>query len=240
MKPIIIAHRGASALAKVENSLEAFQIAIDLNCDYAEFDIRKTKDNKLIVFHNDNINNIPLKNLTYSELCEITKQDDYAPPLLTEVLALCQHKIKLDIELKEYGYEDKVIHLVKKYFDYSDYSIKSFIDKTVARIKQIDSNIRTGLLIGSDNNALYNRFNEYFPERRLRMCKADFISPHYKILTKEYIHRLQKKGYPIYTWTVNEPKIIFKLLSRNVDGIITDRPDIALHLRDGLILEKEN
>ena len=49
--PKIIAHRGASALAEHENTLESFEIAIDLECDMAEFDIRKTKDGKLIVFH---------------------------------------------------------------------------------------------------------------------------------------------------------------------------------------------
>ena len=52
MMTAIIAHRGASALATHENTLEAFQIAINLQADFAEFDIRRTKDHQLIAFHN--------------------------------------------------------------------------------------------------------------------------------------------------------------------------------------------
>ena len=48
MMTAIIAHRGASALATHENTLEAFQIAINLQADFAEFDIRRTKDHQLI------------------------------------------------------------------------------------------------------------------------------------------------------------------------------------------------
>ena len=52
---MVIAHRGASALAPHENTLEAFQIAIDLKADMVEFDVRKTSDNILIVFHDGTI-----------------------------------------------------------------------------------------------------------------------------------------------------------------------------------------
>ena len=56
MMTAIIAHRGASALATHENTLEAFQIAINMQADFAEFDIRQTKDHQLIVFHNPDLN----------------------------------------------------------------------------------------------------------------------------------------------------------------------------------------
>ena len=54
-KPLIIAHRGAKSLAKYENTVEAFQIAIDLKLQMVEFDIRQTKDKKLIIYHNPTI-----------------------------------------------------------------------------------------------------------------------------------------------------------------------------------------
>ena len=60
MKPVIIAHRGASALATHENSLEAFQIAIELGADLVEFDIRQTRDRKLIVFHDSHYMGTPV------------------------------------------------------------------------------------------------------------------------------------------------------------------------------------
>lgn len=228
MTPAIIAHRGASALASHENTLEAFQIAIRLKADYAEFDIRKTKDQQLIVFHNPDLNGTPIRQLSYPEICSITGQKGYQIPLLQDVLTLCQHKIKLDIELKETGYEKSVIDMVQRYYDYDDYMMKSFIDRCVLRIKETDPNIHAGLLIGTPKNAIVHRLNEYFPIHRLHMCKADFISPHYQFVTREFILRMHLHRKPVYVWTVNDIARMKKLIKRGVDGIITDRPDFGL------------
>lgn len=228
---VIIAHRGASALAEQENTIEAFQIAIDLGCEYAEFDIRRTKDRQLVAFHNNDLNGTLLRDLTYQEICEITRKEGYKVPLLREVLALCSKRIKLDIELKETGYEKEVINLVKKYYDYPDYMMKSFIDRCVFRIKEIDPNIKAGLLIGFHKHSIRRRINEYFPMRRLKACKADFISPNHLFVTREFVHRMHRHKKNIYVWTVNEQDNMKKLLHKKVDGIITDRPDIALEIR---------
>lgn len=231
----IIAHRGASALASHENTLEAFQIAINLKADYAEFDIRMTKDRQMIVYHNPDLNQIPIKQLSYDAICKITGAEGYRVPLLQEVLELCKGKIKLDIELKETGYEKAVIDLVERYFDYSDYMMKSFIDRCVLRIKELDPNIQAGLLIGTPKNTLIHRLNEYFPIHRLRMCKADFISPHFQFITKEFVFRMHMRHKKIFVWTVNDRSRMMKLLKRKVDGIISDRPDIGLQVRNAYL-----
>ena len=121
MMTAIIAHRGASALATHENTLESFQIAINVQADFAEFDIRRTRDHQLIAFHNPDLNGTDIRLLTYDEICKITGTHGYRVPLLQEVLELCRGKIKLDIELKETGYEQKIIDLVERYYDYPDY-----------------------------------------------------------------------------------------------------------------------
>ena len=233
MKPVIIAHRGASALARHENTLEAFEIAISIGADYAEFDIRQTKDKELIVFHNDNINNLKINSITYNELCNITSEKGYRVPLLSEVLKLCCGRIKLDIELKESGYENRIISMVKELYPYGDFMMKSFLDTTVARIKAIDPDITTGLLLGFYKGDLKRRINEYFPERRLRSCHADFVSPHYQLATAEFITRMHLLRKKVYVWTINDPKQIGKYILRRADGIISDTPDAALHLREG-------
>lgn len=230
MHPVIIAHRGASALAKYENTIESFQIAIELKVDYVEFDIRKTYDDKLIVFHNANINSQPISALTYRELCEITSTDGYVPPLFSQVVELCKGKIKLDIELKETGYEKRVIDIVLKSYDYKDFIIKSFHDKAVFRIKQYDHNIRAGLLVGKEHASPKRRFHELFPRKRLSMCKADFISPNYFFCFKAYIKRMHRMGINVLVWTVNSEKQIKKCIRLGADGLITDRPDVALRL----------
>lgn len=235
MKPVVIAHRGASFLAKHDNTLESFQLAIDIGADYVEFDIRQTSDKKLIVFHDDSINGKQIKDLKYSELCKETSHENYTVPLLKEVLELCQGKIMLDIELKESGYEKEIISMVQKLYDYDDYMMKSFVDQAVANIKSIDSDINAGLLLGYKNANFKRRFNEYFAERRLRACRADFVSPNYALATPIFIRRMHLLKKKIFVWTVNESKLINKYINRNVDGIITDRPDVAIFIRKDYI-----
>ena len=231
MNTEIIAHRGASALAKHENTLEAFEIAINLHCDFAEFDIRKTSDDVLIVFHDDAINDKAISSLTYEELNKEAAKDDYQVPLLKDVLKLCKNKIKLDIEIKETGYEKQIVDMVTHYISYDQFMMKSFIDKTVKLVHHIDPQIKVGLLLGVPKGSISRRFNEIFPLRRVKACKADFVSPNQKLVTSYYIKRMHKANKPIYVWTVNEPKSIARFFSKKVDGIITDYPNVAIKIK---------
>ena len=147
--PKIIAHRGASALAEHENTLESFEIAIDLDCDMAEFDIRKTGDGRLIVFHDtfiykeEHMRFVPkpvttftkskryyaakkspykgkrISKLTYERINRIAGGQGYRVPSLDEVLTLCKGKIFLDVEIKESGFEDEVVDAIVNEYGYS-------------------------------------------------------------------------------------------------------------------------
>lgn len=233
MKPVIIAHRGASFLAKHENTLESFQLAIDIGADYVEFDIRQTLDHSLIIFHDPDFEGTAINAVTYEDLCRRTEKRGFKPPLLVDVLKLCQGKIKLDIELKETGYESSVVAIVKEFFDYDMFSIKSFLDTAVARVKAIDSRITTGLLLGYHKGDLKRRIHEYFPERRVRACRADFVSPYYQLATRSFLHRMHARHRKVYIWTVDDATLMGKYIKRGVDGIITNKPDAGIFIRNG-------
>ncbi len=227
----VIAHRGASGLAGYENTLEAFMLAIKLGADYVEFDVRKTNDEKLIVFHDAEIEGVSIASVTYKYLNTIASKKGYKVPLLSEVLDLCSGKIKLDIELKETGYEKAVIDLVREKYAYSDFVMKSFSDASVLHIKKYDSRITAGLLLGKKHASLKRRLHEYFPKQRLLLCHADFVSPNYRLCTGAYIKRMHKIGMKVFIWTINSPKAIKRCFTLKADGIITDRPDLAISLR---------
>ena len=231
MLPDIIAHRGASALSKHENTLDSFALAIDIGADYVEFDIRRTKDKKLIVVHDAGLGSCMYKDMTYEEICDMTAPLGYTIPLLIDVLKLCQGKVKLDIELKEAGYEKQIIMMVREMYHYEDFMMKSFMDTAVARIKAIDKNIKAGLLIGIPKGDFKRRMNEYFPERRLKACNADFVSPHYSIATKEFVMRMHLHKKKVYVWTVNGITELNKYMHRHIDGVITDMPDAGVYIK---------
>lgn len=234
MKPLVIAHRGASALAKHENTLEAFQIAIDVKADMAEFDIRRTKDDQLVVFHDRELNGTAVSDMTYSQMNALAAVEQYRIPLLEEVLEFCKGKIYLDIEIKETGFEERVIDMLLKRFGYSydEFSIKSFEDKAALKVKLLDDKIRTGLLLGRSKLTLEKRLSEYFPTKRLKACRADFVSPEYHFLTWTFIGRMKREGYPIYAWTINEAELMKKMEKKQVEAVITDYPDVALRVYD--------
>lgn len=229
-QPKIIAHRGAGFLAEHENTLEAFDYAIKLGADMVEFDIRRTSDNILVVFHDRSIDGRLLKDISYKELNEMAVQKGYHVPILEAVLDKCKGRIKLDIELKEAGYERYVIEAVKKRYSYDEYTMKSFKRQVLANIKRIDSNIITGLLVGEEKQSVLYRLKEYFPIRDMKTLKCSFVSPYYKMMTRGFLHRMKKHNIAVYPWTVNDKKALAKVIAANVDGIITDRPDIAIKL----------
>ena len=78
----VIAHRGASGLVDVENTLEAFEKAVEIKADMVEFDVRKTKDNVLIVFHDKNFQDVPIGWLTYEEMEKRANAQGFHVPLL--------------------------------------------------------------------------------------------------------------------------------------------------------------
>lgn len=221
---LIIAHRGAKSLAKVENTKEAFQIAIDLNIKMIEFDVRRTLDGKLVVFHNNHIKKKKLNSMTYKELCEQTLLEGYTPPLLSDVLEECQGNILLDVELKEAGYEEEVLELVTTYFSIDQFVITSFHDSVIRQIKRINSEIKVGLLIGYEHASLLRRITELFPVRRLKASRADFVVPHYTLVTPMLVKSCRLHHYDVVVWTVNNDKIFNKLIKRHVSAIITDYP----------------
>ncbi len=230
--PLVIAHRGGSFLVKFENTTDAFDNAVKLGVDMIEFDVRKSKDGKMIIYHDDCVlQKYKISEYVYSELNEVTKEIGFNIPLFEDIVRQYGNKVCLDIELKENGYEEEIVELVKKYLDYDRYVIKSFLDDTVKKIKEIDPKIRTGLLLGkkSPKNVISTRITEIFPRKRILDTNVDFVSPGYELLKIWNIFKPNLLEKEIYVWSVNDGQEMDKIKNK-VNAIITDRPDLALKI----------
>lgn len=231
-KTKIIGHRGAKGLVAFENTIESFQKAIDIGCDGIEFDIRKTKDNIIIVHHDDHINNNIISEHNYFDLQKTANAIGYQIPLFTDVLTKFKGKIYFDIELKEYGYEEEVIQVITEILDYHEFCVRSFHDHSIKKIKKLDKNVFAGLLIGTDKPkfGFISRFFELFPLLRVLNSHCDFVSPYYRLIILGYIKRMHILGKPVIAWTVNEEEVMKKLVKKKIDGIVTDYPNIIYQL----------
>ncbi len=232
-KTMIVAHRGASSLAR-ENTIESFKEAIEIGVDMVEFDVRRTKDQALIVHHDELMAGKPVQELTYDEISKTSTGRGFSVPTLEEVLQCTRGKIKLDVEIKEEGYEKEAVELLSRYFGADQFVITSFHDSCIKRIKSTHPDIKTGLILGisKPEHPLRTRISEFFPARRCREVKADFLVAHRRLLWFGFLGRAKKENKPVFVWTVNDQRRILEMLQdERIDAIITDKPDLALALR---------
>ena len=203
LKKRIIAHRGIFDNKKVpENSIKAFDDAIKK--DYPiELDIHLTKDNEIVVFHDDSLERMTNKtgsisSYTLKELKKIKLlESDYFIPSLDEVLSLVNGKVPLLIELK--GKSKKNIlekELIKKLDNYNGkFAIQSFNPFFLRYFKKYKKEYLRGLLI-PDRNYNYIKY-------KLAICysKPDFLSVGKKLFNKKIV---LKRDIPIFAWTINK------------------------------------
>ena len=231
---LIIAHRGASAYAH-ENTIEAFRIAIEMNADMIETDVRRTADGVMVLHHNDHIEHKLIRELTCVDASGAALDRGYILPTLEETLQFVQGKIKLDLELKEEGYELEVADMAAKHLPTEDFILTAFSESSVMTIKKYRPELTCGLLMNLSfrKRPRHSIESVLFPLRRKKRTGADFLLPHWDIIKLGFLNRVRGKTEPVFVWTVNDRKMIRELLrDEMVSGIVTDHPDIAGFLRE--------
>lgn len=233
----IIAHRGASAYVK-GNTMESFMLAITQGADMIEFDVRKTKDNVMISYHDNCIDGICIRQLEYEDISRRAIRKGFEIPTLDRILDSLRGKIKLDVELKETGYEKTVLESIKQYFKEDEFIMTSFNDRSLQTVKDFYPNVKTGLILGKKKPRKFvkTRISEIFPLKRFNQSRADYLVIHWKLKRFGILNRISKHNIPALVWTVNEMKGIIECLKDDrISGIITDKPDLASTIRDTLI-----
>ncbi|MFA5871616.1 MAG: glycerophosphodiester phosphodiesterase [Parcubacteria group bacterium] len=227
-KKLVIAHRGDCS-GEYGNTLRAFREAVKKKADMIELDVRKTQDNVLIVFHDRRMNGKFVRKLTWPEIEELNSRNKKEVPRLLDVLKELGGKIKLDVEIKEKGYEEETAKLLIEYMRPSDFVITSFHNSSLSEIKNKFPNIRVGLLLGARSS------KGIVPGRNsvISHTAADFFAPHRILVRLGFLWRSKKYNKPSIVWVVNKKKAIEKILKhKNVEGIITDKLGLALAVRN--------
>lgn len=215
MKNKLIAHRGLHDKDTPENSMGAFKKALEKDIAI-EFDVHLLKDNKIVVFHDDNLKRMTgidkkINELSYDEIKDIKlTNSDEKIPLLEDVLKLVNGKVLLDIELKcdheKYKLEDALIEVLKDYT--GQIVLKSFDYKTVKYLKKKTS-YKVGILIKNLEGKNINKFDRYLLKSNLflKYIKPDFIACDYRILDYKNIKSFRTRN-PIFTWTIKDENIL--------------------------------
>jgi glycerophosphoryl diester phosphodiesterase len=226
----VIAHRGASELAGEDNTLRSFALAIEMGCDYVEFDVRRVRD-QIVCFHDASVEQTPIAELTLGELRERT---GLAVPALDEVLQLCHGRIGLDVEIKVPAVEAEVVAGLRAVQGDTPVLIKSFDAAIVARLVSMAPGYPVGLLVGGASDTVAGEALKA-AMTTCRALHADFLSPHHGLLVDETTASEELQRIPTYPWTVNDEALIRHLVTLPIRGLITDRPDVLLKYVRGTV-----
>lgn len=235
----IIAHRGASGYAP-ENTLAAFQKALELGADMIECDIHATQDGELVVIHDETIDRTTndtgyVKDYTLSELkqFEIFYRNDAFRneriPTLREVIALTKGQAKLVIEVKTCpvfypGIEKKLVNMIEREQLVAESLVIAFYHPTLREINRLNPAIQTGILyVGGLVE----------PWAAADAVGATALHPQYEYAQPDMIAEARRRGYRVHPWTIDRPEDLRQWLDYGVDGITTDFPDrLAALLRE--------
>ena len=226
----IIGHRGARGLAP-ENTLPGFRAGIKAGADWIEFDVRATKDGRVVVIHDFSTLRISnrlklIRNTNYKDLRQLHIFNDYTIPTLAEAMNAIEGHAKINIEIKSAGCAQAVVNAilrhVKKGASYNDFLVSSFNAKYLKEVHFINSRIQLGLLH-------LNRSSKFLKIRGLRVQAVGF---HHRHLSDRVIHQAKLRKLEVYVYTVNNLATAKNLVERGVDGIVTDRPDLMQLIRN--------
>ncbi|MCK9555942.1 glycerophosphodiester phosphodiesterase [bacterium] len=209
-----IAHRGASAYA-AENTVQSFQKAAELGADYVELDARQTTDRKIIVFHDETIDGVPVKNQNCRDILLRGKNHGIDIPFLADIIKMFKNKIGVNIEIKGDMDIDLLMDITQPGKN-KNLLFSSFSRNCLKRLKNSYPGVKTGLLLNNTPKDLF---------KALGHLDADaLILKHYH-LKRGLLRKAAEKGVKTIVWTVNNVKDMKKYIKWGVWGIITDYPD---------------
>lgn len=233
---IIYAHRGSSGKYP-ENTMLAFEKAVEEGCDGIELDVQLTKDGRVVVIHDEDVMRTTgaegaVRDYTLEELKKldagIVKEGAYGFQAIPSFEEYCEfaasHKIITNIEIKTgvyyyEGIEEKVVELLRRYHLEDKVLFSSFNHLSILELTRIAPEIPCGALLGKKGlgNAGY-----YCSKFRFKYYHPDFNS-----LTKEDVENCKNHGIGLNVWTVNSTEEFNRLYDWKCDGAITNYPGLC-------------
>jgi len=254
--PLILGHRGASALAP-ENTLAAFSRAISDGADGIEFDVRLSRDGVAVVIHDASLKRTgqidrAVAELTAAELSEVDVGSWFADhasdpkesfrgeklPVLAQVFELFStNNGLLYVEMKCSSEEgealaSEVVRQTRKSEMVDRVVVESFDHSALAAVKRIDSGVRTAALFEPKLTRPISTI------RRLKMVDAalavaaDEVALHHTLASERLVDKARRAGLEVVIWTVEDPSWIRRARTLDIKALISNDPGLLVRQRD--------
>jgi len=241
-RPVIFAHRGASAYAP-ENTLAAFEIAIAQNADGIELDVKLSADGHVVVIHDMTVDRTTgahgrVKNLSLADLRALDAGSFFSEkfqsekiPTLEEVFEAVGRRTFINVELTNYNSPrdnlvESVCVLVKKFGLQERVMFSSFFASNLSKAEEFLPEVPRGLLAF---NGLLGAWARSFG---FAFGKYRALHPNLEDTTRQQVQRVHRLNRRVHVWTVNAAEDMRRLFNWGVDGIFTDDPQLAVQVRE--------
>ncbi|MDB2683213.1 glycerophosphodiester phosphodiesterase family protein [Alphaproteobacteria bacterium] len=240
--PKIIGHRGAADYAP-ENTLQGIHTAADMGVEWVELDVKLTKDDVPILFHDDTLERTTngsgnVKDFTLEELKELEAGHWFSdgfygvniPTLEEAVDVLLERDLGLNLEIKACpGRERETAEIALDVLagiwdDHDKLLISSFSNVSLEAAQEMASDWHRGFLLPEEWPENWEEIAEY-----LQVSTVHFNG---NLCSRDHVGLLQALQKPLLAYTINDPDRARLLQSWGVDGFFTDAPDV---LQDGLL-----
>lgn len=210
-RPILmLGHRGARLYA-LENTVPAFDLALEHGADGFEFDLRLTRNRRILICHDSKFHRLSVRRCTLKQLQSSCASPEEAPVCLEEILQRYSRSAFLNLEIKVRGMERLVYRTLRRFPPERGYFVSSFLPSVVRELYEMDDSLALGTLSQS-----------LWQLRRWDRLPARYVAPKYRLLSRRLIEEVHAADKLVITWTVNEPKHILRAVELGVDGIISD------------------
>jgi len=235
--PIAFAHRGGASDAP-ENTLPAFQMAVELGYRYLETDVQLTADGELVAFHDDDLLRTTgrpgrISELPWSSVREALIDGREPIPLLEDLLGTFPDA-RINIDCKTDRAVDALVDTIRRTNSLGRVCIGAFSAKRLRRIRSmLGAEVCTSL--GPSEVAqwlLGSRLPGSLLMPRVPCAQVPTVQSGLPIITQRTVDAAHEAGMDVHVWTIDDPAEMHRLLDLGVDGIMTDRPSV---LRDVLI-----
>ncbi len=227
VKPFsIVGHRGAAGV-KPENTISSIDYAIKNGADVVEIDVRRTKDNKIILLHDPDFKRLTGRSISPRDVDynfirkNITIEGEHVPTL-DEVLSFVNGKVGVFIEIKEPETVDDVLAIVLRHNALKWIAVISFYDRAIKTAKELLPSLTTGLIYLKPPGRIKEAYE----------LGAKIVIPYHKLATQKANNFAHKLGLKIVAWTINSEKLVEEMIEKGADAFATDYPDRLARFRE--------
>jgi glycerophosphoryl diester phosphodiesterase len=208
-RPLLLAHRGAHSASIAENSIAAFDRALDLGCDGFECDVRLTACGRALVCHDAKVDGVTVARATPTQLMRL--------PCVEEVIYRYGGRGFLDIELKVRGLETQLLAALREHPPQRDYLVSSFLPDVVLELKARSGVVPLGIICAKSSELM-----------AWRKLPVEYVVVHKALITRRLVRLIHAAGKRIFAWTVNDEKSMLQLSGWGVDAIISDKAQVLM------------